>query len=436
MIIRKRDEIPTKITAVASPPLWCKTSERTAGERHTMTSTTPFDKKRLQALRWASAQLKPHLPGFAERCTALIQRRIEDYAPSVSGNRRRVIRNLINFASHQFCALLEHRPIDPRFRDTTRRLAAQSAHRGEALDPLIAAASHARVLALHQVDHLVDQGEIAAEVRGGLRAAVDSFIEALIDDMRAGHTQGIELLRTHPGDTRRTLASALFNDCWDSRCDELANAIGWIQPDNYFVASVDADEYPHMRLPESGALYLHTGPFVTFTCDADDITPEITLLGISRSAWTIVDDVNLVARASSETRALVRLSEPGSGPLKCRDFTQLIWLANAPTQWEPLLAAMLAPLDAYKGRYRDQLLETLRVRLSTRGSAPEIAAQLGTHPQTVRKRLHVLNEALGDVLDDPEESMMLGLLLNTLRLHRGAAPETQEEPTAAKDRHT
>ncbi len=400
-----------------------------------MTSTTPFDKKRLQALRWASTQLKPHLPAFAERCTALIQRCIDDYAPSASGNRRRVIRNLINFASHQFCALLEHRPIDPRFRDATRHLAAQSAHRGEALDPLIAAASHAHVLALHQVDQLVTQGEIAPDVRGGLRAAVDSFIEALIDDLRVGHMQGIELLRTHPGDTRRTLASALFNDCWDSRCDELATAIGWIQPNSYFIASLDADEYPNICLPTSGTLYLHTGPFITFACDAAEITPEIALLGISRSAWTIVEDISLVARASSETRALLRLTEPGSGPLQCSDFTQLIWLANAPTQWEPLLASMLAPLDGYKGRYRDQLLETLRVRLSTRGSAPEIATQLGAHPQTVRKRLHVLNEALGDTLDKPEDAMMLGLLLNTLRLHRASTADAHEEPTAAID-HT
>jgi hypothetical protein len=63
----------------------------------------------------------------------------------------------------------------------------------------------------------------------------------------------------------------------------------------------------------------------------------------------------------------------------------------------------LAPLSGMTPKQRERLEATLTAWLETnRGSAPQVAARLGIHPQTARSRLHRVQDLFGDALADPE----------------------------------
>jgi DNA-binding PucR family transcriptional regulator len=78
----------------------------------------------------------------------------------------------------------------------------------------------------------------------------------------------------------------------------------------------------------------------------------------------------------------------------------------------------LAPLEGLTEKRRDRLEETLLAWLETAsGSAPEVAARLGLHPQTVRQRMRGIEELFGDVLADPDARFEIELALRGRRLH-------------------
>ncbi|MFD7654919.1 helix-turn-helix domain-containing protein [Actinosynnema sp. NPDC059797] len=76
-------------------------------------------------------------------------------------------------------------------------------------------------------------------------------------------------------------------------------------------------------------------------------------------------------------------------------------------------------LAAFAGltvKQRERLETTLLAWLETRGGIGEIASRLDVHPQTVRYRMHQLEELLGDRLADPEERLTLEIALRARRL--------------------
>ena len=77
-----------------------------------------------------------------------------------------------------------------------------------------------------------------------------------------------------------------------------------------------------------------------------------------------------------------------------------------------------------------RLAETLLAWLETRGGAPEVAARLGVHPQTVRYRLRQIRELWGDEVDDPDRRFELELVLG-----RSACAASWATPAPGADRH-
>jgi hypothetical protein len=77
----------------------------------------------------------------------------------------------------------------------------------------------------------------------------------------------------------------------------------------------------------------------------------------------------------------------------------------------------LAPLRGLTVKQRERLESTLLAWLDTnRGTAPEVAARLGIHPQTARGRLHRLQELLGAALANPESRFELEVALRGRRM--------------------
>jgi hypothetical protein len=86
----------------------------------------------------------------------------------------------------------------------------------------------------------------------------------------------------------------------------------------------------------------------------------------------------------------------------------------------------LAPLKAIRPRQRERLVRTLLSCLQNGFNATEVAGRLHVHPQTVRYRLHQLEELFGRRMYEPEARLEMEMVL-TVWLTDPAGEERPEE---------
>jgi hypothetical protein len=100
------------------------------------------------------------------------------------------------------------------------------------------------------------------------------------------------------------------------------------------------------------------------------------------------------------------------GPLVCdAHLPELLLLADEPLV-RLIATRRLQPLEGLTPKQHQRLAETLLAWLQTnRGSAPEVAARLGIHPQTARQRLHQVQRLFGPALADPDARFELEIAL-------------------------
>lgn len=115
--------------------------------------------------------------------------------------------------------------------------------------------------------------------------------------------------------------------------------------------------------------------------------------------------------------ALVRRGLLPAAPLTwCDDHLATLALLSDEFLVGRLGERALAVFAGLTVKQRERLETTLLAWLETRGGIGEIAARLDVHPQTVRYRMHQLEELLGDRLADPEERLTLEIALRARRL--------------------
>lgn len=158
---------------------------------------------------------------------------------------------------------------------------------------------------------------------------------------------------------------------------------------------------------------------------ADPETPGRTaaLLG-SLTGWSgaIGPSVPLTGAAKSLrwAEAAVRLIGRGLLPreqvLQCGDYAQELILFLEDELVDDLTLRRLRPLGKCSRVHGRRLEETLLAWLESRGGAPEIAARLGVHPQTVRYRLRQIRDLWGADLEDSDRRFELQLVLRARRL--------------------
>ncbi|MFI1719729.1 PucR family transcriptional regulator [Streptomyces sp. NPDC020489] len=158
--------------------------------------------------------------------------------------------------------------------------------------------------------------------------------------------------------------------------------------------------------------------------------PELLQRALTGWAGAIGPPVPLADAAKSLrwAEAAVRLMERGLLPagevLYCTEHTEALVLLQPEELIDDLALRCLAPLAHCGPTHGRRLAETLLAWLETRGGAPEVAARLGVHPQTVRYRLRQIRELWGAEIDDPDRRFELELVLRAQRL-RGALGVTR-----------
>ncbi|WP_042367076.1 helix-turn-helix domain-containing protein [Streptacidiphilus neutrinimicus] len=100
------------------------------------------------------------------------------------------------------------------------------------------------------------------------------------------------------------------------------------------------------------------------------------------------------------------------GPVDGGAHLAALLLLADPALVRLIAARRLRPLDDLTPKQRRRLGETLLAWLqSDRGSAPDVAARLGIHPQTARQRLHQVQRIFGPALADADARFELEIAL-------------------------
>ncbi|MCW2914469.1 MAG: PucR C-terminal helix-turn-helix protein [Actinomycetia bacterium] len=109
--------------------------------------------------------------------------------------------------------------------------------------------------------------------------------------------------------------------------------------------------------------------------------------------------------------------------VRCTDELSTLLLFHDEDMVQLMTQRRYGPLAALRAHQRIRLSETLLAWLATGGSAPQIAASLHIHAQTVRYRMRQLQELFGDAMDDPNWKFEMEIVLRTqLLLKTAPAP--------------
>ncbi|ASR34225.1 hypothetical protein BAY61_03595 [Prauserella marina] len=124
-------------------------------------------------------------------------------------------------------------------------------------------------------------------------------------------------------------------------------------------------------------------------------------------------------RWAKHAAALVETGVLADEPVTdCADHLVTLWLLGDPALARQLVDEAMAPLEGLSEKQRERLAGTLAAWLETRGGAPDIAGRLGIHPQTVRYRLHQLEELYGERLTHARGRFALTVALRARALLR------------------
>ncbi|MEU6675820.1 helix-turn-helix domain-containing protein [Streptomyces sp. NPDC046853] len=278
------------------------------------------------------------------------------------------------------------------------------------------------------LDGLVDQSvrgyaEAAARQAGERLRLQRKLMELLLSERRGEPGPGAPAdsgsrsgSGSHSGQRRPGVRSAL---------DERAARVGWQLPERVAVGVLlrPAREAVAPAVGQGVLLDMETEQPRMVVPDPEAAgRPELLRRAMAGWSGAIGPPVPLADAAKSLrwAEAAVRLMERGLLPsgevLHCTEHTEALVLLQPEELIEDLARRCLAPLAHCGPAHGRRLAETLLAWLETRGGAPEVAARLGVHPQTVRYRLRQIRELWGDEVDDPDRRFELELVLRARRL--------------------
>jgi hypothetical protein len=172
-----------------------------------------------------------------------------------------------------------------------------------------------------------------------------------------------------------------------------------------------------------GAVALHGADVVGFAADRPRLVPAAgTVLGLGPPGAV----ADLARSFSVATRVVDTAAAVGrDGVLRITDVAMEAIARSEETLGEQLVHRYLEPVGPGTP-VGDELLETLRTFLDAGRSTERTAAALTLHPNTVRKRLHRIEELTGASLQALDDQLALRIAL--LRHQLAGPPGTRPAP--------
>jgi hypothetical protein len=302
--------------------------------------------------------------------------------------------------------------------DIHRKLGAWEFKSGRSLDSLQAAYRIGARVAWRHVCAFAEQRELSLHQMSVLGEAMIAHVDELVSLSVEGYAAAQASAAGTLERKRRKLMELLVGDPstnWQAVLDA-AEAAAWPMPERLSAVALEPSAAPPGDLPPD--------VLVNF----EDATPyllvpnPVSVSGRLRRAlpgWRVAVGLPVapaeVRRSLACARQVLRLARekvlPDQPVLDCADHLVELTVLADEFLARQLAERALEPLAPLTDRQRTKLAETLLVWLSARGGAPEVAARLQVHPQTVRYRVNQLEELFGDRMHHAEERFTLELAL-------------------------
>ncbi|MEU7478602.1 helix-turn-helix domain-containing protein [Lentzea sp. NPDC042327] len=302
--------------------------------------------------------------------------------------------------------------------DIHRKLGAWEFKSGRSLDSLQAAYRIGARVAWRHVCAFAERRTLSLHLMSVLGEAmiahVDELVSLSVDGYAAAQASAAGTLERK----RRRLTELLVGDPpvpWQSVVDA-ADVAAWPMPDSLCAVALEpsSGHVDELLLPQDVLVNLEDATPYVLVPNPVEVPRMVRAVG-----WRAVVGLAVPPREARRSLACARrvlaLSNagvlPGDQVLDCADHLVELTLLADEFLARQLAERALAPLAPLTARQRTKLAETLFAWLSARGGAPEIAARLAVHPQTVRYRVNQLEELFGDRLQDAGERFTLELAL-------------------------
>lgn len=290
-------------------------------------------------------------------------------------------------------------------------------------------------LSWRRMAEIGQQAEIPSSAMYELAESAFEYLDVIVAQSVQGYAEAIARQAGERLRLQRLLVDLLLAEHRSDPSAVLADRaadVGWHLPEKVAVAV--------LLRPAAEAVAPAVGDEVLFDMEGErprlvvpdpDAPGRAELLHRAVAGWSGAIGPSVpVTEAATSLRwadAAVGMIEQGLLPrgrlLHCGEHVEALVLLPAGELIDDLARRRLARLDESGGpAHAHRLAETLLAWLETRGGAPEVAARLGVHPQTVRYRLRQLRELWGDDLDDPDRRFELELVLRTRRLRGDLVP--------------
>jgi hypothetical protein len=401
------------LTAVASVPLASKGFHRAS-------------------LLWASIpkefgeKFRPLAEPLARDMVREIRRAVPEYAQPLKAYEQAVV-DAVRFAIMACidCTVGTTVQSYDKWASFCRHLGRQEFAEGRNMDSLQTAA---RVGGRVAWRHLSAYGQMAGASAESICTSAEAVF-AFVDEMSAlaieGYTQAQARSAGALERRRRRLLELLLADppASTAAVHSLADSARWHVPEQVTVIALEhRDDAPPTPVLDDEVLMDLEGDQPCLVAPGEDkyLRELESELGGWRAAvgpTVPVAEAALSLRWANRAMALVQRGVIADRPVTwCRDHLSTLWLLADELLVEQLASRSLAPLASLTAKQRARLAETLLTWLRTRGSAPEIAAELKVHPQTIRYRMHQLQNLFGERLNNPDDRLEMEIALRAMEL--------------------
>jgi PucR C-terminal helix-turn-helix domain len=384
--------------------------------------------------------MRPELPSLLKEMTEEIIAALPEYRHLLEGPDAELVHLGIKQNVTAFVNQVAAPQANTELRDEIcRSFGRFEAYQGRSLDVLQDAYRIGCQVALRRAREVGHRYRLSAAVLMSFADALFAYMGEIAELSREGYLRAMIDMGEEPDGRRRRLMQRILTGAVgsDSALAELAEQVGWPLPEEITPVALRRENVPSRAVFDRHVLadlgcpepyLLLPGPL--------DGPGRALLAGALGGCRAAVGPTVPLARAADSLRwarhtlVLVDLGViPDGAPTLTEGNLLTLWLLSDPALVAELSRRCLAPLAEYTATQRRRLLETLHVWLTSRGTAAQIAEQLGVHPQTFRYRMRLLERIFGEQLTDPTQRFATEVALRALALRDPDAEPATAAPT-------
>ncbi|XNL81635.1 helix-turn-helix domain-containing protein [Actinomadura madurae] len=367
---------------------------------------------------------RPHLDTLAEEMIEEILAGIPEYARPRDAEYTRLLRLAVEGALRQFADLV----MDPdgsweQVAAVYREIGRAEAREGRDLEVLQTSLRLGARVAWRRLAAESERYDISRRTLAGIAEAIFAFLDEVARAAAEGHTAAREREAGELEHRRRRLLDLLLAEppAAPRAVADLARLARWRVPRT--VAAVVLHErgrqpFAHPDLPPDVLADVDRREPCLLVPDPEG-PGRGRMLESALGAWVAAlgptvrtEDAARSLRWAREALPLARRGIlPSDRLIRCADHMPALVVFRDEDLVRVVADLRLAPLRAVRPRHRERLMRTLLSCLQNGFNATEVASRLHVHPQTVRYRLHQLEELFGARLHDPETRLEMEMAL-------------------------